>query len=443
MGRRAFVTSTAALPPHVGTLLGGRYELVRHIARGGMGDVYEADDQVLERRVAVKLYRAASPADRSRFDAEVRVLAGLNHPGLVRVYDAGPHGDDAFVVLELIEGPPLSKMLGERGPMSPTEVARLGAKLAESLAYIHERGVVHRDVTPSNVLCDAAGHARLVDFGIARLLESPRVTNTSLAVGTAAYMAPEQVLGEDVTPAADVYALGLLLLEALTGRRAFAGSMQEVATARLVRSPDTETDVPRAWQELLAAMVAREPSERPDAAGVHAALTSLTIADEVTAAVPIPALRAPIGNASDEDATQAMTAAIAMGDATAMMPIPVPSATTAPIAVPPRYERRQGIPGWGIWAAGLGVAAIVLIVAFVAMGSPDSGLPATSTTVAKAADAPVTVASTTPKATSTTAATTTTVEDTTTTSLGPVISLPTTPSSVDTTPTTEAPPPSP
>ena len=429
------MTSTAALPPHVGSVLGGRYELVRHIARGGMGDVYEADDQVLERRVAVKLYRAASPADRSRFDAEVRVLAGLNHPGLVRVYDAGPHGDDAFVVLELIDGPPLSESLSARGPVPPAEVARLGATLAESLAYIHERGVVHRDVTPANVLCDAAGHTRLVDFGIARLLESPRITNTALTVGTAAYMAPEQVLGEDVTPAADVYALGLLLLEALTGRRAFTGSMQEVAAARLVRSPDTETDVPRAWQGLLAEMVAREPADRPDAAGVRAALASLAMADEVTGSVPIPALAPPPASEADQDATQAMTVAIAMADSTAMMPVPIPSAEVPLDPAPVAYGRR-GIPGWGLWAAGLGMAAVVLIIAIVAMGSPDSGLPSTDTTVVTTADAPTTVATSAPRTTATTEAPTTTVE--TTTTLSPVLTLPTPPTTEATTTTTTA-----
>ncbi len=233
--------------PHVGSRLADRYELLRHIARGGMGDVYAARDELLQRDVAVKVYRAASPAARARFDAEVRTLAGLNHPGLVRVYDAGPHGDDAYVVLELIGGPTLAEAIAGRGALPVTEVAAIGADVAASLAYIHAQGVVHRDVTPTDVLCDPAGRPRLVDFGIVRLLDTPRVTASLTTLGTAAYMAPEQVRGLEVTPAVDIYALGLVLLELLTGARPFTGTAHEVAAARRVRDPDV-AGAPAAWR---------------------------------------------------------------------------------------------------------------------------------------------------------------------------------------------------
>ena len=198
----------------VGSVLAGRYELVRHIARGGMADVYEADDRQLQRAVAIKVFRAGATADRARFDAEVVVLAALNHPGLVQVYDAGEHEGDAFVVLDLVDGPTLAARLASGGPVPPAAAAEVGAQVADALAYVHDQGVVHRDVTPANVLCSPDGRALLADFGIARLIDTSRVTAAATTVGTAAYMAPEQVQGLDVTPAADVYSLGLVLLEA-------------------------------------------------------------------------------------------------------------------------------------------------------------------------------------------------------------------------------------
>ena len=218
-----------------------------------MGDVFEATDERLQRQVAVKVFREDPSLDRQRFDREARLLASLDHPGLVRVFDAGEHDRAAFVVLELVEGPTLADRLVE-GALPPDEVADLGIAVGDALAYIHGHGVVHRDVKPSNILCDPTGHPRLVDFGIARVVDATRVTAVATAVGTAAYMAPEQVQGRDVTGAADVYALGLVLLELLTGARAFQGTVQEVAVARLTRSPDVRA-APGPW---------RRPPQRHD-----------------------------------------------------------------------------------------------------------------------------------------------------------------------------------
>ncbi len=276
--------------PHVGSVLADRYELVRHIARGGMGDVYEARDHLLQRPAAVKVFRSA-PEGRDRFESEVRILARLNHPGLVQVYDVGAHGDDAFVVLELVDGTPVT-CPSEGCP--PAEVARLGREVADALAYVHSQGIVHRDVTPSNVLCDRSGRVRLVDFGIVRLLDQPRVTSASITLGTPAYMAPEQVRGGDITPAADVYSLGLVLLELLTGRREFQGTVQEMVIARLARDPDTTTRVPEAWRPLLRRMLHRDATQRPSAAEVAARLGALAADDGLaTAPVPAPDLAAP------------------------------------------------------------------------------------------------------------------------------------------------------
>lgn len=266
IGYRGAVLRSAVVP---GVLLGDRYEVVRPIAHGGTSEVFEASDRSLGRRVAVKLYRAGAVEDRQRFEAEVGALAGLNHPALVHLYDAGEHDGAEFLVLELIDGPALSSVLAEHGPLADNAVRSMGEGVADALAYVHQAGIVHRDVTPANILCASDGRPRLADFGIARLLDSSRLTAAAMTVGTAAYMAPEQVEGSDVTPAADVYALGLVLHEALSGRRAFDGVGHEVALARLARDPDVTSDVPVSWHGLLRDMTARQPSARPTAAEVR------------------------------------------------------------------------------------------------------------------------------------------------------------------------------
>ncbi len=348
-----------------------------------MGDVYEAQDRQLERRVAVKVYRAASPADRARFDAEVRVLAGLNHPGLVRVYDAGPHGDDAYVVLELIDGPPLSDIMTKRGALPSDEVALLGADLADALAYIHGHGVVHRDVTPSNVLCAPDGRPRLVDFGIVRLLDAPRITATATTIGTAAFMAPEQVQGLDVTPGADIYALGLMLLEAVTGKRAFTGTPHEVAAGRLVRDPDT-TGVPGAWQALLLEMTARSPAERPTAEEVADRLRAMVVSVGLDTA-PVPMAEAAVGPAAASAASAATTSVLA-ADRTDVLDAPPLEVwePTPPPPPPPAAGRRA------LWAvlAGVGIAVVLALVAGATRGSSPTEAPSTTVAVQERGNEP-------------------------------------------------------
>ncbi len=362
--------------PLVGQIFGGRYELVRLIARGGMGEVYEAQDGLLRRAVAVKVYRAEALADRSRFDAEVHTLAALNHPGLVQVFDAGEHEGDGFVVLELIDGPTLRAILADRGTLPPGEAAEVGTAMAAALASVHEAGVVHRDVTPSNILCGANGRPRLADFGIARLLDTTRVTALATTIGTAAYMAPEQVRGDDVTPAADVYSLGLVLLEALTGRPAFAGVGHEVALARLARDPDVETDVPADWQPVLRDMTTRQPEDRPTATEVADRLARLsTRPDTVAAGAPVAA-----ASVGDEVDPEASTQAMALGGGTAVMPVP---AMVGPDVVgPDAHHPGAAAPAAAVaWIATtwrenplrMLAAAFVLVVLVAAVSAGDDG----------------------------------------------------------------------
>ena len=226
------------------TVLGGRYRLGPIIGRGGGADVFQADDLDTGRPVAIKVLRAVSPDDLHRFEQEGQTLARLDHPAIVRMCGGGDHDGVPYLVLDLIDGEPLSAVL-LRGPLAEADVVRIGAVLADALAHAHEIGVVHRDVKPGNVLFDRSGDVHLTDFGIARLTDVTAITATGFVIGTAAYLAPEQVTGDGATPASDVYALGLVLLEALTGERAYDGSASEAALARLHRAPEVPSTASR------------------------------------------------------------------------------------------------------------------------------------------------------------------------------------------------------
>jgi len=270
--------------------IAGRYRLDGLVGRGGSAEVWGATDGALDRRVALKLVTASGGEDSGRVGDEARLLARLSHPGLVPVYDAGTDdGGRPYVVMELVEGETLADVV-RRGPVPPAEVARAGQGLAQALSYVHAQGLVHRDVKPANVLVGRDGRVRLTDFGIARLVDGARVTATGLTVGTASYLSPEQVTGRAVGPATDVYALGLVLLECLTGEREYPGAAIEVAVARLHRQPDVPDTLPSGWPGLLRAMTAREPEDRPSTDEVAAELGSIVAGgDATTVLAPAPA----------------------------------------------------------------------------------------------------------------------------------------------------------
>jgi hypothetical protein len=270
-------------------LLSGRYRLGERLGRGGAATVHAGVDIVLGRSVAVKLYQPMdNPTGRFRFATEARLLASLSHPGLVAVHDVNLDGDQPYLVMQLVNGPTLRDLL-DRGPLPPGVAARFGARLAEVLAYIHAHDVVHRDIKPSNVLVDESGDCHLTDFGIARALSAAHLTSSGEFVGTAAYLAPEQVTDVDIGPPVDVYALGLLLLECLTGRTEYTGTTVEVALARLTRAPRVPDTLPPRWRALLSAMTAQDPAARPTAARCAELLVALPAAVDEEAAAEVDA----------------------------------------------------------------------------------------------------------------------------------------------------------
>ncbi|MGW7042187.1 protein kinase domain-containing protein [Streptomyces avermitilis] len=279
-------------------VVAGRYRLDELLGRGGAADVYEGLDLRLRRRVAVKVFRPESDAQtEERFGDEGRLLARLQHPGLVTVYDSGQEDGRPYLVMQFIKGTTLRRRIAS-APLTPTEVSRVGSALASALAHVHAAGVVHRDVKPSNILLNETGTPHLADFGISRLLDNTTHTATGELVGTAAYMAPEQVLGRGAGPAADIYSLGLVLLESLKGELEYEGAPLEAAIARLHRPPVIPSGLPADLVELLEAMTAPDENSRPDA---HACFRALAVRPG-GAPAPSPRGAGPLRDDRDVDA---------------------------------------------------------------------------------------------------------------------------------------------
>lgn len=266
----------------IGALLAGRYRLDAFLGAGSMGQVFRAFDERLERPVAVKvidLAAATGPTSRARFEREALAAARLSHPHIVTTYDGGVDGDHAYLVMEIAGGQTLAELIAA-GPLPIGQVARIGTAVAGALAATHRIGVVHRDIKPGNIMVDG-DQVKVLDFGIAQLAsETTTLTGTHAAIGTAAYMSPEQALGQRVGPASDVYALGCVLLAMLTGRPPFVGdhavavAQQQVSgTPPRVRS--LRRDVPAGLDALVASMLDKDATARPDATQVASVLSEI------------------------------------------------------------------------------------------------------------------------------------------------------------------------
>ena len=330
-------------PAPTGRLLDGRYRLESRLGGGAVAEVFRATDERLARPVAVKVFRGDAAEQLQRHEDEMRTLARLDHPSLVTVFDAGSDAQthQPYLVMQLVDGLTLADELRD-GRLPGERVARYGAALADALGYVHAQGFVHRDVKPANVLVSDDGRVHLADFGIARLVDSAHVTKTGEVLGTPMYFAPEQVAGEAVGPPADVYALGIVLLECLTGRRPFEGTPMEVAMARLSRPPDVPATLPESWRALLGAMLARQPDDRPAAGEVADALR------RISAGQPV------------DERTVALARRAAVSQ-TAVMP-PTAVATHAAVTTQPAYQQ----PAPAARRRGPTAAVVVLVLVLVA-----------------------------------------------------------------------------
>jgi serine/threonine protein kinase, bacterial len=314
--------------PLVGAVLDGRYRVEVMIATGGMSAVYRGLDLRLDRPVALKVMDSRYAGDHqflTRFQREARAVARLKDPGLVAVYDQGIDGQHPFLVMELIEGGTLRELLRERGPMPPHAVAAVLRPVLGGLAVAHRAGLVHRDIKPENVLISDDGDVKIADFGLVRAVAEAKITSTSVILGTAAYLSPEQVSTGDAGPRSDVYSVGIVAYELLTGATPFTGdSALAIAYQRMDNdvSPPSRmiAGVPAQFDELVARATAREPAHRyADAQDMVAELDA--IVDELG----LPSFRVP----APRNSAQHLSAALHH------------SHMQAPAPAPPRQHTRE------------------------------------------------------------------------------------------------------
>jgi serine/threonine protein kinase len=350
-----------------GTVLGARYRLDTRIAIGGMGEVWRAQDETLGRTVAVKLLKpeyAEDPTFVERFRAEARNTARLAHSGIATVYDygevpvEGAVGSSAYLVMELVPGQPLSMILRERGPLQPSETMSIIGQTALALQAAHERGIIHRDVKPGNLMITPDGRVKVTDFGIARATDEIPLTQTGTVLGTSYYLAPEQAAGREVTAASDVYSLGIVAYECLAGRRPFQDT-NPVAVAMAHQTeppPPLPSSVPPPIAEVVYAALSKSPRDRPPTAGEFGR-RCLALADPAFTA----AIHPPTG------ATERLRTGVVP-----LIPVPIRQEPPQP---PPKRKIPVSVP-----LIGLLVLAAVLITILLLRNSGKSGTPTPSAT---------------------------------------------------------------
>jgi len=409
-------------------ILAGRYRLDEVIGRGGMSTVYRGTDLSLDRAVAVKValdpLLERDPVYAARFKREARAAATISNPGVVTVYDAGADGPTRYIVMEYVEGRDLAAILHDERPLDPRRAARIAEQVADTLAAAHAAGIVHRDIKPGNIMVTPQGQVKVLDFGIARLSDGVTLTQTASVLGTAPYMSPEQAMGQSADARSDIYSLGCVLYEMLTGKPPFMGDVAAAVLHQHVRvaaKPPSQLNpaVPPALDALVMQMLAKSPDDRPQtAAEVRDRLAALDTPTEATTPLP-PAPPPPARTVAQP-----------------LPPPPEPPSPTRQVTPPPNR-----MPGPGAWVV-LAVIAVVLLGAAVAYavsngGSGHSASTSTSRSLSSHAAPPPTTSSSTPP-TSTTHATSTSTSTPTTTSTSTSTKTPTTTTKVTTLGTTSA-----
>ena len=259
------------MKPAVGQLYGDRYRLQLRIAIGGMGEVWQAEDELILRQVAIKILKeeyVSDPLFIERFRSEAKSAALVEHEGIANVYDYGEDANAAYLVMELVPGESLSRIIEREKKLPDTRVLDIMAQTSRALGAAHARGLVHRDIKPGNLLITPEGKVKITDFGIARVGDQVPLTKTGQVMGTVQYLAPEQATGKPSTPATDLYSLGVVAYEALSGKRPFTGENQmAIAMAHINEMPQAlpESIDPRV-QNLVLSCLAKKPNQRPESA---------------------------------------------------------------------------------------------------------------------------------------------------------------------------------
>ncbi|WP_343601815.1 protein kinase [Mycobacterium sp.] len=370
------------MSPRVGVTLSGRYRLQRLIATGGMGQVWEAVDSRLGRRVAVKVLKSEFSSDPEfieRFRIEARTTAMLNHPGIASVHDYGEtqmdgEGRTAYLVMELVNGEPLNSVLKRTGKLSLRHALDMLEQTGRALQVAHAAGLVHRDVKPGNILITPTGQVKITDFGIAKAVDAAPVTQTGMVMGTAQYIAPEQALGHDATPACDVYSLGVVGYESLSGKRPFTGDGALTVAMKHIKEPPPPlpAEVPPNVRELIELTLVKNPGMRYKSGGPFADAVGAVRAGRRP---PRPS-QTPAGRAAPASIPSgALTRAVATTTSRATAARRSRPTTGPHRAAPPHRTFSSGQRAL-LWAAGvLGALAIIVAVLIVINSRGDSPQP--------------------------------------------------------------------
>ncbi|SFS10296.1 serine/threonine protein kinase [Agrococcus baldri] len=352
--------------PSSGLTFGGRYQLTSRIAIGGMGEVWQATDQVIGRTVALKILKdeyMGDPGFLERFRAEARHAALVNHEGIANVFDYGEEEGSAFLVMELVPGEPLSAILDRDRTLSADKVLDIVAQTSAALHAAHQAGLVHRDIKPGNLLITPEGRVKITDFGIARIADQVPLTATGQVMGTVQYLSPEQASGQQAAPSTDIYSLGIVAYEALAGRRPFTGESQVAIAMSHINDapPDLPGSVPEPVRNLVLSCIAKTPADRPtSAAHLSRAATMLRRGDIAGAAAIVPGIASTDSFATIDSPTQAATRVITTQSSPATAALPVAAATTATART---RERRRTNP----WIWPVVILAVLLVAAGVAI----------------------------------------------------------------------------